>query len=478
MLRRRSVLLMMLWSVAGVPVLVAQDFYEQQFQTGRSNLASGKNLEASTHLRIAAFGLLDRPPLLTETLVHLAVAQSALGHSDDASETVARFVTVEQRFPSYASLQLEPRIAAAFEALVLKVTPLPTIAATPSLSRLVRTEVQKVADLPVARRMAAYEAGFRKDPRNIQWPLAAAREAVTRDAFGEMIEWGLRALSLDRNNKEAQAILVRARTAKRECRESLSLLARFSVQELDARPDLYADQVVCLAETGRVEEAAALMARVPERLRGRMDVAAAAKRIDEAKRPVRSVAAALQPAPQPQPPPAVTPQPKPSNTAAQTPAAQPKTPVVTTPVPPPVVRPAVVPQSKTPTRTPAPAAVSQTRSADDVLASARLLVKQRKFADAVRELKAAVTIDGTSRAMRLALLEAAALAKDWASANDQIRVLTPLARGEELYMFYASMTMYETGRHEDAKPLMERALPRIVASPLVDYYAKAVLGRS
>ena len=54
--RRRSVLLMMLWSVVGVPVLVAQDFYEQQFQNGRGSLASGKALEASTQLRIAAFG--------------------------------------------------------------------------------------------------------------------------------------------------------------------------------------------------------------------------------------------------------------------------------------------------------------------------------------------------------------------------------------------------------------------------------------
>jgi hypothetical protein len=45
-------------------------------------------------------------------------------------------------------------------------------------------------------------------------------------------------------------------------------------------------------------------------------------------------------------------------------------------------------------------------------------------------------------------------------------------------MFYASITMYETGRREEAKPLMEKARPRIVSSPLVEYYVKAVLGTS
>ena len=137
-----------------------------------------------------------------------------------------------------------------------------------------------------------------------------------------------------------------------------------------------------------------------------------------------------------------------------------------------------MPQPKTPSPVVNPPKASPTRTADEILANARLQVRQRKFADAVRDLKAGIAANGTNRAMRLALLEAAALAKDWPSATEQMSLLSPLARGEELYMFYAAMTMYETGRRDDARPMLERALPRIVSSPLVEYYAKAILGRS
>ena len=58
----------------------------------------------------------------------------------------------------------------------------------------------------------------------------------------------------------------------------------------------------------------------------------------------------------------------------------------------------------------------------------------------------------------------------------QVPVVTPLMRGEELYMFYASVALFETGRHDEARLFMQKARPRMVSSPMVDYYLKAILG--
>lgn len=476
MSRPRSVVLTLLCLLAA-PVVLAQDFYEQQLQNGKTSFAAGKALEAVTQLRIAAFGFLDRPPLLTQALIHLAVAQDAIGHKEEVTETIDRFMIVEQRFGTYAGVQVDPEVGKPFERLVLQLVPRATVAATPSLARLVRSEVEKVADLPVERRMAAYEGGFRKDSRNIQWPLAAAREAANRQDFDEMIRWGTRALALDRENKDALAVMIRARTAKRQCRESLALLSRFNSADFESRAALRADQFVCLAEAGKVSDAEPILDKVPETLRNRPDVVAAASRVSDMR---RSQTSSASPSPAVKPPQVstsatpkqpVTRGPGTSETESSNPSPRttaPTTATTTTQPAAPKTNPAPVPAT----------ASSRAPTSDDVIAQARALVRQRKFTDAVRELNAAVARDATNRALRLALLEAAALAKDWPTAAGQLQLLSPLARGEELYMFYASMTMYETGNTEDAKPLLERARPRIVSSPLVEYYVRAILGRS
>src|SRR5207253_6274552 len=50
----------------------ADDFYEDQLQNAKTDLAAGRTAQAGDELRIAAFGFLDRPPLLIEALVRLA----------------------------------------------------------------------------------------------------------------------------------------------------------------------------------------------------------------------------------------------------------------------------------------------------------------------------------------------------------------------------------------------------------------------
>src|SRR5437870_10338219 len=86
------------------PLLAADDFYEQQLRSGKADYQASRLPQAADELRIAAFGLLQQPPLLSEALIRLAVTQNALGQSAEAGRTIDRFIEVEQRFATYSSV--------------------------------------------------------------------------------------------------------------------------------------------------------------------------------------------------------------------------------------------------------------------------------------------------------------------------------------------------------------------------------------
>ncbi|MCL4806474.1 MAG: hypothetical protein KJ062_01555 [Thermoanaerobaculia bacterium] len=79
------------------------------------------------------------------------------------------------------------------------------------------------------------------------------------------------------------------------------------------------------------------------------------------------------------------------------------------------------------------------------------------------------------RDLRRLLLEAACMAKDWKLVAAEAKLLEPFRAGEEPSMFYAAVGYFETGRKDEAKPLMERARPGIAATPFVNYYAERIL---
>ena len=74
-----------------------------------------------------------------------------------------------------------------------------------------------------------------------------------------------------------------------------------------------------------------------------------------------------------------------------------------------------------------------------------------------------------------ARLEAACMASDWPAVVAHARAMEPFRDGEEPSMFYAAVGLYETGKKDEARALMERARPRISATPFVNYYAERLL---
>jgi hypothetical protein len=96
----------------------ADDFTNARLSAGMEAYRSRRYAEASDQLRVACFGLLDKPEALTEALVWLAIAQEAAGRTADVTVTVNRFLEVERRFSAYARLRLEPATRAAFEGIL------------------------------------------------------------------------------------------------------------------------------------------------------------------------------------------------------------------------------------------------------------------------------------------------------------------------------------------------------------------------
>jgi hypothetical protein len=97
-----------------------EDFYEARLVAGYEAMRAERVPEAIDQFRIAAFGLMEKPPLLTEALVRLALAQDAIGSKVAADETVKRFAEVERRFGAYSAARLEPTARAAFGKLLAR----------------------------------------------------------------------------------------------------------------------------------------------------------------------------------------------------------------------------------------------------------------------------------------------------------------------------------------------------------------------
>jgi TonB family protein len=156
-----------------------EDFYEARLVAGYEAMRAKRVPEAIDQLRIAAFGLMDRPPLLSEALVRLALAQEAIGPKQGAAETIKRFVDVERRFGAFTKARLEPTARTAFRNLFAKHVPAATIASLPSFGGPPPTSGPARA----ASKPAGEPAGEARGPRRTV-PETKASRPTAREANG------------------------------------------------------------------------------------------------------------------------------------------------------------------------------------------------------------------------------------------------------------------------------------------------------
>jgi tetratricopeptide (TPR) repeat protein len=407
------------------------DFNQARLESGKYLYDEKRYLEAIDQFRIAAFGFLNRPDWLSASLARLALAQTAASRPDDADATLARFVELQRRFPAYPPPGLEAERQAEFRALLLKRVQEATLLSVPSLAVLVESEEQKIARLAPAERRKALEAAARRDPSSVVWRVAVARDAAERGDWKESERWASMAIAIQPNNADALALRARARVARGELPQARADLNALPSAELAKRPELYADVFVTGVDAGDWTVAADVQPRIPANLATRPDVVkaqqkfAAERQRQAALSPPRSAAGAtastLAPAP---------PAPAPPNPAAMSNAA---------------------------------------------LVQSRQLVQAGRAAEAQAALAEALKADPDNRELRLALLEAACLSRSYRDGAVQVPLVAPFGETEAPSMFYAAVVLYETGKEDEARGYLRRAMPR-VTGPLVDEYSRKILG--
>jgi hypothetical protein len=391
------------------------EFYLARLRAGRDAYRSKRFAEAADELRIASFGFLDHAPLLMEAVVRLALAQDAAGRKVDLATTLDRFLETERRLSLYAKATLEPDTRAEFEILLQsKLTP-DQLRALPSLARLAESPGQQLDKLPPAQRKAAALELEKKDRGNPRWPLELARLAAADGDQKEVVRWTSRVLDLDADEADALELRARARLERKEYAEALADLKALPAERVKASPTLASDLFVCDTAAKDWPAARAALNAVPEEARARPDVAKALKGL-------------------------------------------------------PVER--------------APAAAADGRGAPKgevtpaTIAAARKLAEEGKAPEAAEQLRGLVARAPRDRELRKALLEASCLSKDWKTGAEQVALIEPFRDGEEVFMFYAAVSLYQTGAADAAKVLMARARPKIGSNPFVDHYARKILGTS
>jgi tetratricopeptide (TPR) repeat protein len=425
------ILLALLWFGApglGLEAAGPTDFNQARLESGKYLYAEKRYFEAIDQFRIAAFGYLNRPDWLSASLCRLAIAQNAAARPEDADATILRFLEVQRRFPSYPPPGVEPGLQSEFQGLMLRRVPEATLLGIPGLAGLVETEEQKIAKLPPAERRKALEAASRRDPNSAVWPVALAREAADRGEWKEAERWAGKALTLQPSNPQALALRGRARLMRGEVAQARQDFSALSAAEMDKRPEIYADVFVSAVEASDWTVADETSPKIPAALVNRTDVAKAQQRL-AAERQKRAAPQAV-------------------------PASQ----RVAAPAPPPPPDPA--------------ARAARSR---DVLSQSRQLVVSGRAAEAQRILTEALRADPENRDLRLALLEAACLTRSYRDGAVQVALVAPFGETEAPSMFYAAVVLYETGKADEARGYMRRAVPR-VSGPLVDEYSKKILG--
>jgi protein TonB len=131
---RKAAICLLAAAAVLVRAATAQDFYETRLRAGEDSLRNNRPVEAISDLKIAAFGLLSRPPLLVEALASLAVAQERAGRLPEVQATLSRFVTVERRFPSWRSAPVAAGLKSEFERIAHARLPASVVASLPALS--------------------------------------------------------------------------------------------------------------------------------------------------------------------------------------------------------------------------------------------------------------------------------------------------------------------------------------------------------
>ena len=263
-----------------------QDFNDMRLAAGQAAYADKRYTEAIDEFRVAAFGFLDKPARLSETLARLALAEAGAGRNDLVEDTLNRFLEVERRFAVFPQAQIEPPIRSQFVALLQKRLPPATLSSLPTLSgqpaaasapvsKAGASAPQSPAARPTATPAPQSSAARPAGPTAVPSPpvptsaevLSRSRRLVAEGKAGEAEKLLTAALKADPGNRDLRLSLLEASCLARSYQTTVAQLPMVAPLT-DAEGTSLFYVAVALYEVGRKDEAVAYMKRVGGKVSG------------------------------------------------------------------------------------------------------------------------------------------------------------------------------------------------------------------
>lgn len=443
-------------------------FYLALLRDGRAEMLRGDAVAARKSFRLACFGFLEHPVLLTEGLVRLGLAESSLNDQEEFVATFSRLAEVEERFAAYAPAALTADERRSFEEKAVEwVTPevlrsLPSFA--PLLARKTEVDLAKLAPRDRTRELEKRSAA---EPDSGRWKVLLAAD----DAAGE--RWSkalarLEGLPDSAENGAAGCIRGHSLARLKRCDESLAPLASCAAVTSDAA--LAEAKLTCLVAVGQVDVARSFVSQI---VRPAAEAQAVRKAISRIPAPVASSPSPAASAPA---------------VAKAAPAAQPQA-----KAPPkavaakPLAEESPSPSTKTASRPIVPAA-----AAARVAGTSLTVEEERRIAEARAMLKAVEERDELRRGfasfrpvadrfperadLQLLAGEIAYRAGLWTDGMAYFKRSTPEGLGprDATQRFYYAVCLFEAGNLAEAAKVASTGLENLQPLPFVESYLKRI----
>jgi tetratricopeptide (TPR) repeat protein len=449
-------------------------FYSGLLRDGKIAYDRADYATAAKDLRLACFGLLAEPALLTDCLVRLAVAQGAGNDAEGFRETFRRIAEVEDRFGSYSKAQLPPEIRTGFEQRLVLLIPAATLETIPVWKPLLQTKAEtQIAALPPKERRRELDARLAKEPRSLTWNLLAAELDLEEGKADPAIAHAVQAAATAPQDPRATCLRGLARAYGRHCPEALADLEPCPLAGREAR---FATALLgCRVELGAWRKAEDQLRTLSPELKSDRRIVALAQQVAQHAGAPAGAADPVVP-------------PLPADRTAK-PAGPPSRPAVPAPGPPqnpsagatapvPAPKPAA---DKPALPAPLPAARPLSLAEGEALERARRLLaansSTKDLKEALRLAHEVAAAHPESREAQYLSGEAAYRNSRWADAVAAFRRGGEPGDDHPELLFYLAVSLYEAGDPTAAVAALKRSLPKLQKTPYIEAYARRILGR-
>jgi tetratricopeptide (TPR) repeat protein len=448
-----------LWGAA--PATAADEFYLNLLRTGSRAMSDNDPGRARFHLQIACFGLLEEPVILSQCLVRLGLAESALGDATAFRQTFDRLVDVERLFPgSFEQADLPPALRDDFEAEVAHWIAESRLVTVPAFQELaIRSAANRLARMPAGERREALERLIAEAPDVSRWRLMLGDIYLEERQYEAAIGHAEAVLAAEPDNPRARCLYALSLASSGRCTEAVADLVFCQAARSD-RPTA-ATVLSCQTSAGRWADAGRFFEELPADLQETRQLRRYGREIERnlASEAVSEPTGAGLPAAG-------------AEADGTTPAAQPSPTLPARPNAEPAV---TVPEPAT-----APATVELSPQDQLDVARARELAATARYKEEVAkalELVLRVADDNPLHTDTQALAgELAYRAQRWSEVIEYLRRMGPSLRDDHVLVFYLSVAYFESGQIEEARRAFNQCCSDPDPSPVIESYRAKILG--